>query len=221
MLRSIQTLILGLGLLAVCLPQAAAGTITGTVEVRGLRSPENVLLYLSKVPKPEFDLKQTELVMDQEKLTFIPHVLPIPVGASVAFPNNDEVEHNVFSLSRTKNFNLGSYEPGKSKTVTFAKPGIVEIRCDLHAEMLAYIMVMKNPYYAVSDNQGGFAIPDSELLSGSGSGFQGDIPPGTYVLKAWHEKLTTAKQRIEVPEQGRVEVQLELTRGTPSSVLYK
>lgn len=221
MLRYMQITILVVGLVLASALQAAAGTISGTVKVRGLRSPENILIYLTRIPTPPLDLQAAEFVMDQQELTFLPHILPVPVGAAVAFPNNDEVEHNVFSLSRTKNFNLGSYKPGESQEVTFDKPGVVEIRCDLHAEMLAYIMVMKNPYYAVTDTNGAFVIPDRANLARSGVGFQGDIPPGTYLLKAWHEKLKTTRQRVEVPEQGQVEIQLELTRGTASSVLYK
>ena len=123
---------------------ALAGTISGTVKVNGLRSPENILVYLDKAPQPAADLSNARFTMDQQNLTFIPHVLAVPVGSTISFPNNDKVAHNVFSLSRTKAFNLGSYEPGKSQSIVFDKPGIVELRCDVHAEMLAYIMVMNN-----------------------------------------------------------------------------
>ena len=83
-----------------------AGTITGTVKVRELRSPENILVYLTKAPSVSVDLAKSKFVMDQKNLTFLPHILPIPVGASVLFPNNDKVDHNVFSLSRSNQFNL-------------------------------------------------------------------------------------------------------------------
>ncbi len=122
-----------------------AGKIKGTVKVKGLRTPADILVYLSKAPAADVDLSKTKFVMDQQNLAFIPHVLPIPVGSTVLFPNNDQVDHNVFSMSRTKTFNLGSYKPGQSQTVVFDKPGIVEVRCDVHAEMAAYILVMKNP----------------------------------------------------------------------------
>lgn len=199
---------------------AAAGTISGTVKVNGLRSPAGILIYLNKAPAPDLDLTAAHFSMDQQNLTFIPHVLPVPVGASVLFPNNDKVDHNVFSLSRTKAFNLGSYKPGQSQTVVFDEPGIVELRCDVHAEMLAYILVLKNPYFGVTDEEGNFAIPDRRFLEAHGITGVPDLPPGQYDLKNRHPKLKTGKQPVEVPAEGAVSVQLGLSRGKPG-VLYK
>jgi len=200
--------------------QAMAGKITGTVKVNGLRSPADILVYLVKAPPVQEDLSKTKFIMDQLNLTFNPHILPIPVGASVDFPNNDKVDHNIFSLSRTKKFNLGSYKPGDNKTVLFDKPGIVELRCDVHAEMAAYIMVLKNPYFAVTDDQGRFEIPDSKHIEQNGIKGMKDLPAGNYVLKIWHEKLKTQKQTVTIPENGDVSVEITATRGTPG-VLYK
>jgi plastocyanin len=197
-----------------------AGGISGTVKVKGLRSPANILVYLTKASPAFVDLSKTEFVMDQQNLTFIPHILPVPVGATVHFPNNDKVDHNVFSLSRTKPFNLGSYKQGEIKTVLFDKPGMVEVRCDVHAEMAAYIMVMKTPYFAVTDAQGRFEIPDSDYLNQSGITGVTDIPPGKYFIKTRHEKLKSKKQAVVVPQNGTISIQLELSRGTPG-VLYK
>lgn len=209
------------GLLLLYLPaQAGAGKITGTVKVRGLRSPANILVYLNKAPAVAVDLSGAQFVMDQRNLTFLPHILPVPVGATVSFPNNDKVDHNVFSLSRTKKFSLGSYKPGEIKTVRFDKPGFVELRCDVHAEMLAYIMIMKSPYFAVTDAKGRFEIPDLNLLEQVGIQGITNIPPGKHFIKTWHEKLKTKKQAVTLPDDGKVAVQLDLMRGTPS-VLYK
>ena len=200
--------------------QAVAGKITGIVKTKGLRSPADILVYVVKAPPVQEDLSRAKFIMDQQNLTFNPHILPIPVGASVQFPNNDKVDHNIFSLSRTKKFNLGSYKPGESKTVIFDKPGIVELRCDVHAEMAAYIMVLKNPYFAVTDDQGRFEIPDSKQLEQSGIKGIKDLPEGNYILKTWHEKLKTQKQNITIPKNGDVTVEITATRGTPG-VLYK
>jgi plastocyanin len=209
------------GLLLLYLPvQAGAGSITGTVKVRGLRSPANILVYLNKTPAVAVNLSGAQFVMDQRNLTFLPHILPVPVGATVSFPNNDKVDHNVFSLSRTKKFSLGSYKPGETKTVQFDKPGFVELRCDVHAEMLAYIMIMKNPYFAVTDAKGRFEIPDLNLLEQVGIQGVTNIPSGKHFIKTWHEKLRTKKQAVMLPDDGKVAVQLDLMRGTPS-VLYK
>jgi plastocyanin len=200
--------------------QAFGGNIKGALKVKGLRTPENILVYLSKAPPATEDLSKAKFVMDQRNLEFVPHVLPILVGATVDFPNNDKVDHNVFSMSRTKKFNLGSYTAGESKSVVFDKPGIVELRCDVHAEMAAYILVMKNPYFAVTDKQGHFEIPDSSHLKQAGLTGVKDLAPGKYFIKSWHQKLKTQKQAVVVPENGDVTIQLDLTRGTPG-VLYK
>ncbi len=197
-----------------------AGNIKGAVKVKGLRSPENVLVYLSKAPAASGELSTIKIVMDQRDLEFRPHVLPILVGSKVEFPNNDKVDHNVFSMSRTKKFNFGSYKPGESHSVVFDKPGIVELRCDVHAEMAAYILVMKNPYFAVTDKQGRFEIPNSGQLKQTGLSGVKNLTPGKYFVKTWHEKLKTQKQAVVVPENGDVTIQLDLTRGTPG-VLYK
>jgi plastocyanin len=203
------------------IPGAAfAGKITGTVKVRGLRSPANILVYLTKAPTVSIDLSKTKFVMDQQNLTFLPHVLPIPVGATVLFPNNDKVDHNVFSLSRTNKFNLGNYKPGERETVRFDNPGIIELRCDLHAEMQAYILVLKNSYFAVTDAKGRFEIPDTKYSAKYGIPQIENLPAGEYTIKTWHEKLKTGKQKVTVPDNGDVSIQWDLTRGTPS-VLYK
>ena len=199
---------------------AFAGKIKGTVKVQGLRTPANVVVYLSKAPQMDVDLSKTNFVMDQRNLEFIPHVLPVPVGSPIVFPNNDKVNHNVFSMSRTKKFNLGSYNPGESKTMVFDTPGIVELRCDVHAEMAAYILVMKSPYFAVTDNKGNFQIPDQSYLQRAGLEGLADLPESKYFIKTWHEKLKTHKKAITVPENADVTVQLNLKRGAPG-VLYK
>ena len=218
----------GIVLLSVLAGPALAGNISGKATVKGLRSPADILVYLTGAPPMPLDLSQARFVMDQQNLTFMPHVLPVPVGATVYFPNNDKVDHSVFSLSRTKQFNLGTYKRGESKTVRFDKPGIVELRCDMHAEMLAYILVLKNPFFAVTDAKGRFEIPSAEYLekigiTGSESIFQAlsqALSPGKYAVKTWHEKLKTKKQTVTVPESGALSIQLSLTRGTPG-VLYK
>jgi plastocyanin len=199
---------------------ALAGKIKGTVKVKGLRSPANVLVYLTKAPSGSMDLSKTNFVMDQLNLEFRPHVLPVQVGSTVQFPNNDQVDHNIFSMSRTKKFNLGSYKPGDSKAVVFDKPGIVELRCDVHAEMAAYILVMKNPYFSVTDKKGNFQIPDASYLQQAGLEDLADLGTGKYFIKTWHEKLKTQKEAITITEDGDVTIQLNLKRGVPG-VLYK
>lgn len=200
--------------------QAFAGDITGKVRVRGLRSPENILVYITNGPEVSVDLSKAGFVMDQRNLTFIPHVLPVMVGSKVFFPNNDKVNHNVFSLSRAKKFNLGSYKPGESSAVAFDRPGMVVLRCDVHAEMSAYIPVLKNPYWALTDREGRFKIPDRKYLEKHGIHGIKDLLPGKYFLKTWHEKLKSKRVTVVVPAKGDASVQVELSRGAPG-VLYK
>ena len=207
--------------LAMAAPSSQAGTIRGQVHVQGLPSPAGVMVYLNKAPKATGDFTKGHFVMDQKNLTFLPHVLVIPVGSTVSFPNNDKVKHNVFSLSRAKKFNLGTYGPGQSKSVTFDKPGIVELRCDIHAEMIAYIMVVKNPYVAVTGDDGRFQIPDPQWAKASGLPAIPELPAGTYSVKIWHAKLRPVRKKVQVPAQGAVSVDFSAKRGPMGSVLYK
>ena len=213
-------LVLAFSLLLATAGRARAGNIVGVVEPQGLRSAENILVYVVKVPTLSVDTSQARYLMDQKQLTFIPHILPVLVGAKIDFPNNDEVAHNVFSLSRTKKFNLGSYKPGGSKTVVFDRPGMVDLRCDVHQEMNAYILVLKNPYFAVTDKQGRFTIPDQRSLEAQGLKGVPTLAPGEYLIKTWHEKLKTVKQKVEVPANGEASIVLKPKRGAPG-VLYK
>lgn len=112
---------------------------------------------------------------DQKNTTFIPHVLPVAVGSSVEFRNNDDVMHNVFSNSPTQQFDVGMFGRGDSRSVTFTKPGVVEVRCNVHPTMHAYILVLENNYFTSPDDRGLYQITG--------------IPAGRYKLRAWHESL--------------------------------
>lgn len=166
------------------------GTITGTVSVRGMRNSANVVVYIDKIPGKDFAPPDEHAIMDQVSLTFIPHVLPVLMGTSVDFPNNDEVRHNVFTPSEVGGkFNLGQYPKGTTKTVTFDKPGVVTLLCNTHTEMSAYILVLETPYAAVTEVESGQRAGRYTLT---------DVPPGTYVLKAWHRRATESEQTVEV-----------------------
>lgn len=185
----------------------ASDLLSGNVKAQGLRKQDNILVYLTKTPD-QTTPPQEVFVLDQNNLTFLPHILVIPKGSTVSFPNNDKVDHNVFSLSRTKKFNFGSYKPGVSHNVTFDKPGIVELRCDLHSEMISYILVMKNSYFALTDKKGNFTLDVTGLA------------PGKYFLKTWHEKLKNSKMAIDLAVAAGKKLTINLKRGAPG-VLYK
>jgi len=178
---------------------ASAGELTGTVTVRGVRSPENVVIYFgNKLPDDQIPIPAENPVMDQRKLTFIPHVMCVMKGTTVDFPNNDEVPHNVFSPSPVKKFNLGTYKVGVVKQVTFDKAGLVPLLCTIHPEMSAFILVLETPHYAITGPDGTYRISD--------------IPAGTYKVKTWHEKLKPAVEKVEIPESGEVTLDLALRK---------
>jgi plastocyanin len=131
------------------------------------------------------------LAIRQRGERFRPHVLAVTTGSVVAFPNDDPIYHNVFSLSSARTFDLGRYPAGDTKSVDFPRPGVVQIFCHIHADMSAYVLVFDHPYFVVPDAQGRFAIED--------------VPPGEYRLVAWHERVNPAPIPVRV-EAGRTAV---------------
>jgi len=207
-LNSKRILIFGLIFLMMTTTRVfASDLLSGIVKAQGLRKSDNILVYLTKTPD-QITPPQEAFVLDQDNLTFLPHILVIPLGSTVAFPNNDKVDHNIFSLSRTKKFNFGSYKPGESQNVIFDKPGIVELRCDLHSEMISYILVIKNSYFALTDKKGNFTLDVTGLAKGK------------YTLKTWHEKLKNSKMAIDLAATAGKKLTINLKRGA-SGVLYK
>lgn len=143
-------------------------------------------------------LRVTTLKVAQQGATFSPHVLPVLAGTTVEWPNHDDIYHNVFSDSDAANFDLGLYKNNPpDKHVTFQSPGKVDVYCSIHADMHCIVLVMSNPYFAVSDANGHFVIDH--------------VPPGKYKLKAWHERLPPDTQEITVPAEGEVKADFTLT----------
>jgi len=135
--------------------------------------------------------------VNQEKANFAPHVLPIVVGTAVEWPNNDDIFHNVFSMSDAKQFDLGLYKGNpKEKRVIFDKAGRADVFCSIHANMSCVVLVLENPYFAVADRSGRYSITN--------------VPTGTYKLKAWHERLPGQVQEITVPAEGEIKVDFTL-----------
>ncbi|MEO6776405.1 MAG: hypothetical protein ABI467_25905 [Kofleriaceae bacterium] len=156
-------------------PPRVVGSLTGTVEIAGkplvgafgLVTLEPVTgKWAARTPKRR--------VIEQRDRTFLPHVLAIPVGSTVTFPNFDGVFHNVFSTSPIAPFDLGIYKAGEAREYTFQREGIIRLGCNLHANMSAYIAVVSAPAYVITDDAGKFAFAH--------------LAPGKYHLKAWSER---------------------------------
>jgi plastocyanin len=149
---------------------------------------QNVLVYVDgvKVPVPPALVQGDFQVVSQNK-AFAPHIEAVPVGATVSFPNLDDIMHNVFSISRGNRFDLGLYKSGASKERRFDSPGLVRIYCNIHPQMSGFVLVRDNPYYAWAQTDGTFKI--------------GNIPPGTYTVKAWSEQAQT-EMKVEVGAGG-------------------
>ncbi len=114
--------------------------------------------------------------MIQKRKRFVPHIVVIPVGSEVEFPNLDPFFHNVFSLFEGKRFDLGLYEAGSTRTVRFDRTGVSYIFCNIHPEMGAVVIVLGTPYSAISDSDGRITIPG--------------VPPGRYRMDIWSEKAS-------------------------------
>jgi plastocyanin len=117
---------------------------------------------------------------------FLPDLVVVPVGSTVSFPNMDPIFHNIFSLSKPKTFDLGSYDKGETRRVQFSRPGIVNVYCHLHPNMSATIVVTPNRYYARSDGAGSYKIPD--------------VPPGRYTVIAWHKSAGFFRKSIVIED---------------------
>jgi plastocyanin len=195
-----------------------AGTIRGRVELRHVvaaseRRPNvadlgtaaerdasdrlRSVVYLETAPRGAFDQSEpSRAVMDQRNETFVPHVLAITTGSTVDFPNSDRIYHNVFSLSKAKQFDLGRYAAGRSQTVRFDRPGIVRVFCEIHSHMSAFILVFNHPFFTVTDTDGRYRLDN--------------VPPGTYNVIAWNEGLASEPKAVVVPDGGTSELDFAL-----------
>jgi plastocyanin len=181
---------------------AATGTIKGRITVSGVRDAENVLVYVENAPG-QFAPPPEPAQMDQQKLTFIPFVLPVVKGTKVNFLNSDSVLHNVFwSKSDDGSYparNLGTWGKGASKDFTFDKEGAVTLLCNVHPEMESHVVVLQNPFFAVVGKDGAYEIKG--------------VPPGQYSVKAWYAnpkklKAKTAKAAVAAGQATQLDFSL-------------
>jgi plastocyanin len=180
----------------------AAATVTGQVELTNSRNAaarrhdySGVVLWLEPASGPQpknLPLRRAE--MKQRDKSFVPHVLAIPVGGTVDFPNLDPIFHNAFSNFDGTHFDVGLYAPGTTQSVVFGTPGIVRVFCNIHPTMSAIIAVVPTVWYDVTKASGTYAIAN--------------VPPGEYQLHIFHERALPANlaflqpRTVVVPESG-------------------
>ena len=192
------------------LPAAAgAGSITGKVELvdkggRKATDLSDVVVYVEGArvkPKPA-----TATVVMKGK-AFNPHVVVVPVGGTVQFPNEDPIFHNAFSVSGDNRFDMELYKRPKVGSFTFQHPGVVKVYCNIHPQMSAVIVVRDNPLFTKAAVDGTFTIEN--------------VPAGKYVVKAWHERGGEAGSEVTVTETGTAQARFTLDGSTFKSVPHK
>jgi plastocyanin len=188
---------------------AAAGTITGRVDLvdkpgRKASDLSDVVVYLDDVkvkPKPA-----TASVVMKGK-AFRPHVVAVPMGGTVEFPNADPIFHNVFSVSGPNRFDLALYKRPKTGIQTFEHPGVVKVYCNIHPQMSAVVLVLDTPHFTKASSDGTFTVEN--------------VPAGKHRLKAWHERAGEAAVEVTVPDTGAANATLRLDATAWKKVQHK
>lgn len=170
-----------------------AGSVTGKVT-----AGRGVSVVWLEAPGKEFPKPAKPVLISQKSLRFVPHVLVVPVGATVDFQNGDDVQHNIFwpAISGNKKLShtLGTWPKGQTRMFQFTTPGVVPLLCNVHPEMSAYIVVTPTPFLAETDDAGSFMIAD--------------VPDGSYKVTAWHEGYKTLSKPVTVAKDARVDFTL-------------
>jgi plastocyanin len=165
-----------------------ANEIKGKVSVQGIKSAENIAVYVDVIADKKFDPPKDHVVVDQKKMAFIPHVVAVQQGTTVEFLNSDPVGHNVYwpSISGNKKLshNLGTWPKGEKKPFQFNDLGTASLLCNVHPEMSGYVVVVPTPYFAVTDKEGNFEIKN--------------VPAGKYTLKTWSEDGKPTTQAVDL-----------------------
>lgn len=166
---------------------AAGASVTGTVKVmkKGVAGfhadAGNAVVWLSGPASPA---PLSPVVVNQAKKTFRPRILPVVKGQVVHFMNQDRIEHNVFSRSGSEGFDLGRYPKGEFRPVTFDQLGVFKVYCNIHKAMILDVVVLENDHFAVTDEDGVFAIEG--------------VPSGSYRLNVWHIYGGSHRRDVEV-----------------------
>jgi plastocyanin len=164
-----------------------------SVSVKPASEESSVVVWVVNPPNKG---KAPTAVMRQRDKMFVPYVLPVVAGTKVEFPNDDSIYHGVYSESGARPFELPQYANGESRSVTFDKPGVVELFCHIHAHMNAFIVVLESGYFDMPNENHRFSIAG--------------LPPGSYKVKAWHPRLGSKVQAVEVKAGSKATVDFKL-----------
>ena len=217
--RDVKRYLLGAALALLPLAGAQAGSISGTVAAQSPPTPTEAggsgayasrrykfvekidydaltdfVIYIDQLVAPPLGPAPKAIV--QKDATFEPHVLPIVVGTTVRWPNEDDIFHNVFSMTETQDFNLGFYKKEKVPEVVFDKLGRVDVFCAIHTNMHCILLVLPNPFFALADAHHRFVIKD--------------VPAGTYRIRAWQERLPSQVKEVTIKADGDTRVDFVL-----------
>ena len=167
------------------------------LQVSANREIRNAVVWLENPPAGAPPPARAEKVeIDQKGCSFVPRVVIVPAGGTVDFLNSDRLLHNIHATPKF-NVSFNRTQPmGRTIPVTFARPEIVRISCDLHSWMTAWVVVAAHPFYAVTGADGQFAFDN--------------LPPGQYRLQIWHERLGTTQASVAVGEQQPAQVTVEM-----------
>jgi len=145
---------------------------------------------------PVTEAEEYEIVTVRKE--FLPRTLTVPVGSTVRFPNQDVIIHNVFSVSGKNRFDLGLYKRGDGKAATFEQPGVVRVFCNVHHDMVAYILVVDTPHSTSPDFNGNFRLED--------------LPDGPGTLTVWHERSEPYTRNVTLPLDGPLSIELSVSK---------
>ncbi len=157
------------------------GTLTVKVLLPNGRPLGGVVVSVNPVNMPAHSAALVQVVMDQINRAFAPDLLVIPVDSTVAFPNSDSVSHQIYSFSPAKRFQLPLYRGKPYPPVVFDQPGVVTMGCNIHDEMLAYIVVTDAPYFGRTNASGALST---------------DVPGGDYRVSIWHPRIRDDAQDL-------------------------
>lgn len=181
---------------------ASAASLSGTVQVvddrgRAMRGAAAETVVWFEPDRPASALKPEVEEMITVRKRFQPRVLVVPTGSTVGFPNSDPILHNVFSVSGDNRFDLGLLPRGEGGSHTFANSGVVRVFCNVHHDMVAYVVVVDTPHFGSPSDDGRFRLTG--------------VPNGPGTLSVWHERGQVLKMRVD-PSGPPVDLRVQATR---------